>query len=204
MIVGLDHWVAPHSFMVVATETGPILGSDFLLDHGMVVDLKRMRLDWIGGSLQLQRHGQKKRQRCTLVLEEQLQTPGMECVVAMARVTNNEGESCPIEGIQMLEPSQALMDSTGALVARVLLAESTTRTPVQLLFMQGSKCLNKGTVLGTLIPVEECSQTEYCGSIRSFRCEAQRECDLQFLQQFDWSSTRLSPKERVFGQAFAG
>ena len=39
-LVGLDHWVAPHR-----------LGSDFLLYHGMIVDLKRGRLDWIGGSL---------------------------------------------------------------------------------------------------------------------------------------------------------
>ena len=198
LLVGLDHWVAPHRFMVVPTDTGPILGSDFLLHHGMIVDLKRGRLDWIGGSLQLKRDVPEERnedvQKCSLVLETQVQTPGMECVVTMATIINSDGQQCSTTTTQMLEPNQTLMDSTGALIARVLVPESSTRSPVQLLFMQGSRCLNKGTVLGTLVPVDQCIQTDSCCTINPTSHE--KKDDFEFLKQFDWSATRLAPGER--------
>ena len=40
LIVALGSWEVPHRFLVVETQTGPILGSDFLASHGMIVNLK--------------------------------------------------------------------------------------------------------------------------------------------------------------------
>ena len=136
LLVYLDYWVAPRRFMVVPTDTGPLMGSDFLLHHRMIVDLKRGRLDWIEGSLQLKRDIPEERkedvQKCSLVLETQVQTPGMECVVNMATVINSDEQQCSTTTTQMLEPNQTLMDSTGALITRVLVPESSTKRLVQL------------------------------------------------------------------------
>ena len=173
------------------TDTGPILRSDFLLHHGIIVDLKRARLDWIEGSLQLTRDVSEERnedvQKCSLVLETQVQTPGTEYVVTMATVINSDGQQCSTTTTQMLESNQTLMDSTGALIARVLVPESSRRSPVQLLFIQSSRCLNKGTVLGTLVPVDQCIQTDSCCTINPTSLE--KKDDLEFLKQFDWSAT---------------
>ena len=48
LIVALRSWEAPHRFLVVETQTGPILGSDFLASHGMIVNMKDSRMNWIG------------------------------------------------------------------------------------------------------------------------------------------------------------
>ena len=178
--------------MVVPTDTGPILGSGFVLHHGMILDLKRGRLDWIGESLQLKRDVPEERNKdvlkCSLVLEAQVQTPGMECAVTMATIINSDGQQCSTTTTEMLEPNQTLMNSTGALIARLLVPESSTRSPVQILFMQGSRCLNKGTVLSTLVPVDQCIQTYSCCTINPTSHE--KKDDFEFLKQFDWSATR--------------
>jgi hypothetical protein len=52
--IQLGKWVAVHEFLVVPTQmNGPILGADFLLKHGMVVDLLRKQLQWGEGTVQL-------------------------------------------------------------------------------------------------------------------------------------------------------
>ena len=120
--------------MVIPTDTGPILGFDFLLHHGMIVDLKRGHLDWIGLSLQLKKDVPEERkedaQKCSLVLETQVQTPRIECVVTMAIVINSNGQQCSTTTTQILEPNQTQMDSTGALIARVMVPESSASSPV--------------------------------------------------------------------------
>ena len=143
------------------------------------------------GSLQLRRYEleEKDRQKFNLVLEEHPQTSGMECVVAIERVTKNDEECCSSQDIGHLR----CQSSYCIFVARVVIAEATCRTSLQLV-MQRSKCLNKGTVLGTLVPVEECSQNESHCHVSSSRCETEHE--LKSLQEFGWSSTRLSPRER--------
>ena len=133
------------------TQTGPILGSDFLASHGMIVNMKDSRMNWIGGSVELVRSVVGD-QSCSLVLEEQVSTTGMECVVVMAKVVNNNGTH--LTGAAMLEPDEELVTSTGTLVARVLVDASKDRVPVQLMFLQGPKCLEKGTVLGELECIE--------------------------------------------------
>ena len=35
---------------MIADVEMPILGTDFLLDHGVVVDMGSRKLEWIGGS----------------------------------------------------------------------------------------------------------------------------------------------------------
>ena len=59
---------------------------------------------------------------CSLVLEEQISTTGMECVVLMAKVVNNNSTHLP--GAAMLEPAEELVTNTGTLVARVLVDAS--------------------------------------------------------------------------------
>lgn len=60
-----------------------MLGSDFLADHGMIVDLRYGRLDWVGGSLKLQRPVHTEKQ-CHSVLEEDTRVNRTECTLATA------------------------------------------------------------------------------------------------------------------------
>ncbi|XP_062512757.1 uncharacterized protein LOC134188605 [Corticium candelabrum] len=51
--VKIGHWHTMHKFVVVQFDTCPIIGSDFLLDHGMILDLAQKRLEWSGGVAEL-------------------------------------------------------------------------------------------------------------------------------------------------------
>lgn len=53
-VLKIDHWMVRHKFVVVDLDTQPIPGADFLMHHGMLIDLNKGRLVWIGGDVELQ------------------------------------------------------------------------------------------------------------------------------------------------------
>ena len=50
VLVRLAAWVCSHQLMVADVDM-PILGADFLLDHGMIINMAKCQLDWIGCTL---------------------------------------------------------------------------------------------------------------------------------------------------------
>ena len=132
-------------------------------------------------------------QSCSLVLEEQVSTTAMKCVVVMAKMVNNNGTH--LTGAAMLEPDEELMTNTGTLVARVLVDASKDRVPVQLMFLQDPRCLEKGTVLGELECIEH-SNTLLASSECPVYAVSYQQSHSAFLSQFNWTETRLSPQEK--------
>ena len=76
----MQYWRAPYRFLVLDTPSGPILGSDFSSDHGMIVDLRSRTLSWIGGLLDLGRP-MVEMQCCCLVMEAAVENTGMHCII---------------------------------------------------------------------------------------------------------------------------
>ena len=85
----------------------PILGPDFLLDHGMVIDMAERKLDWIGGTLHLREVTEQ------VYYVEDFTSVGMERQIAMACIHYSEGHEVQGFVFCMLEPDQELMDRTG-------------------------------------------------------------------------------------------
>lgn len=81
VIVG--DWMALHNFVVVQFDTCPTLGSDFLLDHGVILDLGRKRIEWMGGIAQLTTPLRKP--KVSVVLDEDLEGAGAR-IITRARV----------------------------------------------------------------------------------------------------------------------
>ena len=134
--------MCPHQF-VIADVDMPILGADFLLDHGMIVDMSSRKLDWIGGSLPLRIVADD----LYCVVTENVQSHSMERRIAMAHTVNSDGEEVQQQGVCLVEPDRDFMDRTG-----VLVDPTTCSVPVQLAVMRETK-LQKGTRLGVLCSV---------------------------------------------------
>ena len=76
----------------------------------MIVDMSSRKLDWIGGSLPLRIVADD----LYCVLTEDVQSPGMERLIAMAHVVNSDGEEVQ-QRVCLLEPDRDFMDRTGVL-----------------------------------------------------------------------------------------
>ena len=69
--VKIGHWHTMHKFVVAQFDTCPIIGSDFLLDHGMILDLAQRCLEWSGTVAELSTTLQHSKFR--VVLNEHLE-----------------------------------------------------------------------------------------------------------------------------------
>ena len=58
--VVIGAWESKHKFVVSSSLTvGPVLGADFLSEHGVVVDLGGKKISWTGGEVELNVPGER-------------------------------------------------------------------------------------------------------------------------------------------------
>ena len=152
--VKIGHWHTMHKFVVVQFDTCPIIGSDFLLDHAMILDLAQKRLEWSEGVAELSTPLQ--RSKFSVVLDKHLEGAG-ERIIAKAKVVH-EGTGSVEPGTWLMEPDTLFIERTGVHVARVLVEVKQqgdeTMIPVELLILEGPRRLWKGTRLGELCDVD--------------------------------------------------
>ena len=125
VLVRLAAWVCSHQFMVAHVDM-PILGADVLLDHGMIINMAKRQLDWIGGTLPLT----VVAEQVYCILKEDLNSVGMERQIVMACFVDGEGQAVHGLGNCLLEPNQRFMDRTEVLVVRVLVDTTFAKVPV--------------------------------------------------------------------------
>ena len=147
--VKIGHWHTMHQFVVVQFDNCPTIGSDFLLNHGIILDLPQERLKWSGGVAELSTP--LRRSKFSVVLDEHLEGAEKR-IIAKAKVVHEETGS--VEPVTwLMEADTIFIERTRAHVARALVEvkqQGDENIPVELLLLDGPRRLLKVTRLGEL------------------------------------------------------
>eukprot|EP00118_Oscarella_pearsei_P022435 m.259562 g.259562 ORF g.259562 m.259562 type:complete len:908 (+) comp40423_c1_seq7:203-2926(+) len=143
----LGDWGTRHEFLVTTAElTGPILGTDFLLAHGMVVDLGRRQLRWPEHAVELMTPAADSLKYVALLEDAQLE--GEEIAVVRGKMVDAEGRPTKRLGDCVMEPKQSLIEK-GMPVAKSVVDASGGCVPVQIVTaMAESKEILRALVSG--------------------------------------------------------
>ena len=155
MLVSVGGLSESHSILIAKGLTQEcLLGADFLLKHGCVVDLKKQVLLAGGKSVGMcsQACGEQTASACHVTFRETIVVPAY-CQMQLS-ATTPKGESAP--GDVVLEPEIAFVEQYGLVVAHSLARNVEGKTLVQLLNPSPLPVtVQKSTKVGVLRPLAE-------------------------------------------------
>ena len=149
-----------------------LLGADFLIKHGCIVDLQQQILLTKEGPVQFlspMRSGVQSSPVCFVTLSETINVPPYCQMCLPAKVSRHAGHCTSSSGALLVEPVGRFMDQHGLLVAYSIMDAAASHTMVQVLNPGFAPItVHKDEIMGMLKPIDDSAD---CASVQYPACK---------------------------------